>query len=135
MKDIRFVQTSIDIMKVKTRVKIAVTVVTMKIIFLFLICDFGHGYQNCAEAVLWTAAAHPLSITPATELEDLCGEQTWATGPKFLICVIFCYVVLDIVIYICFFYREDQRPPRREQVRFADGCLAFDQRHRPVMNL
>ena len=121
--------------KIKTRVKIAIIIVVLKVLLLFLICDFGHGHRTCARYVLWTAATYPLAITYDTDLEDLCGNLTWATGPQFLMSVIFFYVVLDIVIYVTFFYVEDKSPPRRRQVRFVDGRLAFDRSGRPVMNL
>ena len=121
--------------KVKTRVKIATIIVVLKISFLLLICDFGHSYENCAKNVLRTATTYPLAITYETELKDLCEDLTWATGPRFLICVILSYISLDIIIYVCLFYVEDKHPPRRHQVRFADGSLAFDKDQRPVMNL
>ena len=121
--------------KIKTRVKLAIIIIALKVLLLFLICDFGHGYRNCARYVLWTAATYPLTITYDTNLEDICGNLTWAAGPQFLMSVIFFYITLDIVIYVCFFYVEDQCPPRRYQVRFADGRLAFDKSRRPVMNL
>ena len=121
--------------RIKTRAKVALTIMALKVLFLLLICDFGHGYRTCAADVLQIAVKYPMTITYDTDVDDLCANSIWAAGPRFLVCIITAYTALDIVAYICLFYVEEKRRPRRYQVKFADGRLAFDTYQRPVMNL
>ena len=121
--------------KIKPRAKVALTIITLKVLFLLLICDFGRGYRTCAADILQTAVKNPMTITDGTDVDELCAKSTWTSSPQYLIGLIMAYAALDTVAYICLFYNEDQRRPRRYQVRFADGQLAFDTYQRPVMNL
>ena len=92
--------------KIKTRAKVALTIMTLKVLFLLLICDFGHGYRTCAADMLQTAVKDPMTITDGTDVDELFAKSIGTAGPQYLIGLITAYAALHIVACICLFYNE-----------------------------
>ena len=120
--------------KIKTRVALICTILSLKILFLVLIIDFGHEYYTCAEYVLDMATESAYPIPVGTTIEDLCYNFTWSLETQSITALVIGYLLVDCVVYVCLFIAEERRPKKRDVLRYCDGYNIRDKNGKIVMN-